>query len=512
MSGRRPLGDGDPEEIGGYRLRCVLGRGGMGHVYLAEDSSGRRVAVKVPLADHDAARARFLREAEALRRIRGRSTAALLAVQERGAEPYLVLEYIDGRTLAQRLREDGPLSEDEAREFAVWLAGVLVEFHEAGVAHRDLTPANVMLSGDGPKVIDFGLSWLEGATVITRAGTPLGTPGYMAPEQAAGGGGVAADIYAWACTVTHAATGKPPFGHTQRAVHDRQPDLSGLPVSLLPAVEVALNADEAQRPNAHELGELLRGERSAEQWRVRGVAAGASDQAEAVGGWSGRLRGRRMWLITAVVVVVSGLVTGVMTEAYRGLMPTFHVGGATPRTSAGVTAAPATEVRRLEPWGLGGKLAEGVEVAKQLSGSCGGHSQLVAREDAYSCSDDGTTPLRLDPCYRDPISVSTDLLCVDNAAKNSYVRLKPSGALPDDTFLVPHPSYAQLELSDGRICNPVGGATYTVAGQRMNYSCGNGRLFGDPDKSAATWTIYYRESTKDESSSLRRVLIAVAYE
>src|SRR5262245_17945973 len=240
-----PLGDADPREIGPYRIQGLLGRGGMGAVYLGFSPADKAVAVKVPtpaLARDEEFRGRFRREVEAAKRVRGRAVAAVLDADVDGERPWMATEYVDGASLAEAVTNRGRLDDRLLTGLAVGLAEALVEIHAVGVVHRDLKPANIVLAWDGPRVIDFGVASATGATRHTSTGMLVGTIVWMAPEQLRGErAGPAADIFAWGACVAFAATGRPPFhaGSPQAVgvkIVREPPDLAGVPATLLPTV------------------------------------------------------------------------------------------------------------------------------------------------------------------------------------------------------------------------------------------------------------------------------------
>ncbi|HEU5025659.1 MAG TPA: protein kinase [Spirillospora sp.] len=209
------LGLADPRALGGYRLLRRLGQGGQGVVYLAEDAGGRRVAVKVLHAaalDRPRARERFFREIDAARRVASFCTAQVLDADIAGELPYVVSEYVTGPSLRRAVAEEGTRSGGALDRLAIGTVTALAAIAEAGIVHRDFKPDNVLLGPDGPRVIDFGIARITDAG-SSVTGQAIGTPAYMAPEQFEGGRvGPAADVYAWACTMVQAATGRPPHG------------------------------------------------------------------------------------------------------------------------------------------------------------------------------------------------------------------------------------------------------------------------------------------------------------
>ncbi|MEV5824214.1 protein kinase [Spirillospora sp. NPDC052242] len=256
-----PLGADDPASIGPYRLAGRLGEGGQGVVYLGEDESGQRVAVKVLKTSDPAARTRFLREMESARRVAPFCTAAVLDSSTRGDRPYVVSEYIDGPSLAQRVQEDGPLHGGALVRLAVNTASALAAIHSAGIVHRDLKPANVLLGPDGPRVVDFGIARAIDADTNTQM---VGTPAYFAPEWIDGRPPTErSDVFAWAGTVVYAATGTPPFGSgpsfaaLMNRIANEEPRLDGVPAALRPVIGRCLAKDPARRPTARELIDLL---------------------------------------------------------------------------------------------------------------------------------------------------------------------------------------------------------------------------------------------------------------
>lgn len=255
----QPLLAGDPPQVNGHRVLGRLGEGGQGVVYLGEAPGGRRVAIKMLGAglDDPEARVRFRQEIEFARRVKAFCTAQVLASGETDGTPYVVSEFVDGPSLAQVIQERGALRGAELRRLAIGTLTALAAIHRAGVVHRDFKPGNVLLSRDGPRVIDFGIS--RALEESELAGEFLvGTPPYMAPEQFAGQqAGPPADLFAWASTMVSAATGSPPFGTGDlpaliNRIMRGEPRIGDLDGELRELVVRCLAKDPAARPAATE--------------------------------------------------------------------------------------------------------------------------------------------------------------------------------------------------------------------------------------------------------------------
>ncbi|MEV4477936.1 WD40 repeat domain-containing serine/threonine protein kinase [Nonomuraea sp. NPDC049504] len=253
------LSAGDPQRIGDYWIAGRLGSGGQGVVYDAYDGDGRRVALKVLHAvDSAANRDRFAKEATAARRVASFCTARVLASDMSGARPYIVSEYVPGPSLRQVVERGRRFTGDDLHRLATAVATALTAVHEAGVIHRDLKPDNVLISADGPRVIDFGIARTQDMS-LTKTGEVAGTPTYMAPEIFTGQrAGPAADVFAWGAIMVFAATGEDPFradnlGGVMHRVLSHHPDLGALPPRLASLVSAALDKDPAARPAARDL-------------------------------------------------------------------------------------------------------------------------------------------------------------------------------------------------------------------------------------------------------------------
>jgi predicted Ser/Thr protein kinase len=253
-----PLLPGDPQWLGVYRLLGRLGEGGQGTVYLGQPPSGPPVAVKLLRAEwtrDPVARARFAREVAAVGKVAPFCTARILDAYVDGDQPFVVSEFIDGPPLQAVVARHGPLTGSALDRLAVATATALSAIHQAGVIHRDLKPGNVLLGPDGVRVIDFGIARSDDASA-TLTSQLFGTPGYMAPEVVRGEpAGPPADVFAWAATMTFAATGNPPFHGPNMAatiyeLTNGEPDLGVLSGHLREIVAECVVKDPAARPTA----------------------------------------------------------------------------------------------------------------------------------------------------------------------------------------------------------------------------------------------------------------------
>jgi ABC-type branched-subunit amino acid transport system substrate-binding protein len=256
----------DPGRIGGHRLLARLGAGGMGVVYLGRAESGELAAVKVILpeyADQAEFRARFRREVAAARRVDSPWAVPVTGADPDAPAPWLATAFVPGPSLAEAVAACGPLPPHGVRILGRMLARALTAVHDAGLVHRDVKPGNVLLAVDGPRLIDFGIARATEETALTSADMVVGTPGFLAPEQAqAQPTSPASDVFALGCLLSYAATGRLPFGTgavdalLYRTVHDA-PDLEGVPDDTRALLERCLAKDPAARPTAREVDETL---------------------------------------------------------------------------------------------------------------------------------------------------------------------------------------------------------------------------------------------------------------
>ena len=208
--------------VGGrYRLLERLGSGGMGTVWRADDVLlGRQVAVKEVVfppgtreEEAEVLRERTRREARSAARLDHPSAVTVYDVVEEDGRPWLVLELVEARTLAQAVTADGPLPPDEVARVGLAVLGALEAAHAQGIVHRDVKPSNVLLRADGRVVLtDFGIATATGDSSITHTGLLLGSPAYIAPERARGETpGPASDLWSLGATLCTAVEGKPPY-------------------------------------------------------------------------------------------------------------------------------------------------------------------------------------------------------------------------------------------------------------------------------------------------------------
>ncbi|MFE3034310.1 protein kinase [Streptomyces canus] len=323
----QPLGVDEPTAVGPYRLLGRLGSGGMGRVYLGRSAGGRTVAVKIVhphFAVDEEFRARFRREVDAARRVGGAWTAPVLDADPEAAVPWVATGYAAGPSLASAVTDGGPLPEHSVRVLGAGLAEALAAVHELGLVHRDVKPSNVLLTVDGPLLIDFGIARAtDGTASLTSTGVSIGSPGYMSPEQILSKGiSGAADVFSLGAVLAFAATGAPPFPGDSSAsllykvVHE-EPELGSLSGELRDVVESCLDKSAPERPTP---GEVAR--RLAPQGAARLVAAG--------------------WLPGALVEQVGRSAVQLLNLEAAGEQPSGPVGFSSPSVGGGSAEAPGS--------------------------------------------------------------------------------------------------------------------------------------------------------------------------
>ncbi|MBW8802394.1 MAG: protein kinase [Catenulisporales bacterium] len=360
-----PLRSGDPRGVGRYEFLGRLGAGGMGLVCLGRGPDGRLVAVKLiheEIAADSDYRRRFAREVRAAATVHARFTAAIVDADPHAPRPWYAAQYIDGPTLGHVVRRDGPLAEPALRALAAGLAEAVAAFETAGVVHRDLKPDNILLAADGPKVIDFGIARGENDSVLTRAGSILGSPGYMSPEQIVGERATtASDVFALGAVLAFAGQGSGAFGDGQAEVRMYmtkfgEPRLAGVPPALRRQVQRCLAKTPRDRPTPREL---------VSRWSVRAdeldtlIEVGRGPRPE-VGGARG----------------IAGQVPGAEVSDRRALwqVPSADVGAAQAADGRGIgaghaSAGPSAEI--IDAQAIGGARRYGAAGSRAAVGAGG---------------------------------------------------------------------------------------------------------------------------------------------
>ncbi len=259
-----------------YRVEAVLGEGGMGKVYKAMDLDGTRVALKLikeDFARDDRFRRRFFREAKIAQTVKHPNVVPVLDTGETNGLPYMAQRFVEGESLEARLKRDRVLDIPSAVSIATDVAGGLEALWAAGIVHRDVKPANILLDAHGTAhITDFGLAKDTQGSLLTLPGQALGSMDYMSQEQIRGEQvSAASDIYALGCVMYECMCGRPPFAHVQGMrvlwahLQDEPPDPHEFRPELSPefvgALMQALEKDAAKRPTS--AGEYVRSLRAA---------------------------------------------------------------------------------------------------------------------------------------------------------------------------------------------------------------------------------------------------------
>ncbi|MFJ3665522.1 protein kinase [Streptomyces sp. NPDC090106] len=257
---------------GRYRLVDAIGSGGMGRVWRAHDEVlHRAVAIKeltaalyVSEGDQDRLLARTRAEARAAARINHSAVVTVHDVLDHDGRPWIVMELVEGRSLADAVKEEGRIAPAEAARVGLWVLRALRAAHEAGVLHRDVKPGNVLLAHDGRVLLtDFGIAQIEGDTTITRTGEVVGSVDYLAPERVRGHDpGPSSDLWALGATLYTAVEGRSPFRRTSpigtmQAVVEEHPAEPAHADALGPVLTALLHKDPADRPDAAQAEQLL---------------------------------------------------------------------------------------------------------------------------------------------------------------------------------------------------------------------------------------------------------------
>ncbi|PWI17525.1 serine/threonine protein kinase [Streptomyces sp. Act143] len=290
---------------GRYRLADTIGSGGMGRVWRAHDEVlHRAVAIKeltaalyVSESDQERLLHRTRAEARAAARINHSAVVTVHDVLDHDARPWIVMELVEGRSLADAVKQDGRIEPAEAARIGLWVLRALRAAHDAGVLHRDVKPGNVLLSHDGRVLLtDFGIAQIEGDTTITRTGEVVGSVDYLAPERVRGHDpGPASDLWALGATLYTAVEGRSPFRRTSplgtmQAVVEEEPAQPAHAGALGPVLTALLRKDPADRPSAaaaeQMLAEVAEGRRAsaAQEYVPTGAVRYETPTTGAVGG------------------------------------------------------------------------------------------------------------------------------------------------------------------------------------------------------------------------------------
>ena len=262
-----PLLPTDPESIGDWKLIGRLGQGGYGTIFLASKEN-IRVALKMIskewLNDKDGeGQLRFANEARALQELDHPNIAKIIEYSLSTNIPFIAIEYLEGQTLEAIVKEFGPLSEDKWFEYMKALLSALEYCHSKNIIHKDLSPANIIITNNGPKLIDFGNSFLTGTTRLTQEGIVNGTPGFMSPEHYGGNDlSTEMDLFSLASVLVFAGTGQPAFsGQTKQEFRNKTlyeaPDLTKLRIDQRELLIPLMYKDPKKRPAFHQIHKAI---------------------------------------------------------------------------------------------------------------------------------------------------------------------------------------------------------------------------------------------------------------
>jgi serine/threonine protein kinase len=260
---------GDPEQIGPWQIVNRLGAGGMGLVYLGTDGT-RAAAIKTVrehLLEDPTSRTRLAREVASLKKMKSRYIAEIVGSDVESTPAWIATSFVDGPSLKTLIEKEGPLKEGQWKDLAAGLFQAISAVHKVGIIHRDVKPSNILISATGPKLIDFGISFSNDSTSLTKTGLVAGTPAWLAPEQFENREiTFAVDNFALGSVLYFAATGSAPWGdedssvaHVMRQILTSEPDLKKLTPLQKDLIGKLLEKDSKKRINSSKSLELLGG-------------------------------------------------------------------------------------------------------------------------------------------------------------------------------------------------------------------------------------------------------------
>ncbi|GAB2725329.1 hypothetical protein GCM10010442_53530 [Kitasatospora kifunensis] len=399
--------------MAGYRLYARLGAGGMGRVYLSYTPGGRPVALKVvrpEFAEDPEFRRRFAQEVANAQRIHGLYTAQVIDAGIQADSPWLVTAYVPGPSLQQVVREHGVLPVRTVLLLLGGIAEALQAIHSVNVVHRDLKPANVLVAADGPRVIDFGIARAADATALTGTGFRIGSPAFMAPEQAQGAAVTpATDVFALGALVAYVASGVQPFGEgpetavLYRVVHE-PPELDAVPTDLRELVLRCLAKSPEDRPGPAEIIEIARNHpevggqlRFADDWLPAPVTTEITRRSDLP-----RTLPVPTVLATAPSLSTPGPTSAAVPPPPPSEMPTTHA-RYPERTVPPVEVVPPLAPPRAKAKGVSWKTLLTIAVVVALGGTLAG--VLLPRNDKPTTS--GSTAAQAPAAAKSPVAPAT---------------------------------------------------------------------------------------------------------
>ncbi|MQS04882.1 protein kinase domain-containing protein, partial [Streptomyces alkaliterrae] len=467
----RPPAGYQPATIGPYRVIRLLGAGGMGRVYLAVTRAGRPVAVKVVRENYARDphfRDRFRAETEAALRVSGAFTAPVLAADPDAAQPWLATAYLPAPSLSQAVTEHGPMPEHTVRALAVGLVEALAAVHAAGLVHRDLKPSNVLLTDDGPRLIDFGIARDVGGEGLTGTGQLVGTAGYLPPEQVSGRTCTAAgDVFSLGATLVYAATGHGAFGDGSphvvlyRTVYE-EPDLTGAPRELHDVLLACLEKEPWQRPKVPRLAALFGAPAPGESWLPGPVQREVRRREKAVQETLAEVRTSR-WGRRRLLAMAGG---GVAAAALTGW---YLTSGLTSQNRSGTPRPPRLLWRKRLPEGFA-----------QVSAATGDHLLAASRDGAGAAvlnADTGATVWRREPFGRAATATSRDTVYTIELDGALHARDMRTGSR---RWRFSPPGESQPDSTDLTVTAGTKGWTYVSSAQ-------TGRLYALDKDGKARW-------------------------